>query len=118
MIKDQTYHILIQNAIDYGFVDRIYLSKDCNKIRYDSLKSQLCNLTQNENCCAKFFSISLEYNEDNGIVIKAFHAITLNSTMDKDKKSTKSKNSAWKNDRLKKKELFSPLCHHQLDDTY
>ena len=80
MITDQAYPILMQNAIDYGFVDRIYLSKDCNEIPYDNLKSQLCNLTQNQNCYAKFFSISLEYNEDNEIVIKAFHAITLNSS--------------------------------------
>ena len=78
MIIDQADHIFIQNAIDYGFIDQIYLSKDCNEISYDSLKSQLCNLTQNQNFYAKFFSISPEYNEDNGIVIKAFHAITLN----------------------------------------
>ena len=45
MITDQADHILIQNAIDYGFVDQIYLSKDCNEIPYDTLKSQLCNLT-------------------------------------------------------------------------
>ena len=47
---------------------------------HDTSKSQLCNLTQNQNCYAKFFSINPEYNEDNGIVIKAFHAITLNSS--------------------------------------
>ena len=44
MIKDETDPILIQNVIDYGFVDQIYLSKDFNEIPYDSLKSQLCNL--------------------------------------------------------------------------
>ena len=54
MIKNQADPILIQNAIDYGFVDRIYLSKDCNEIPYDTLKSQLCNLTQNQNCHAIF----------------------------------------------------------------
>ena len=75
MITDQANLILIQNAIDYGFVDRIYLSKDCNEILYDTLKSQLCNLTQNQNCYAKFFTNSPEYNEDSGIVIKAFHVI-------------------------------------------
>ena len=80
IITDQADLILIQNAIDYGFVDRIYLSKDCNEIPYDSLKSQLCNLTQNHNCYAKFFNFNPEYNKDNGIVIKAFHAITLNSS--------------------------------------
>ena len=80
MITDQADPILIQNVIDYGFVDQIYLSKDCNEIPYDTLKSQLCNLTQNQNCYAKFFSISPKYNEDSGIVIKAFHAITLNSS--------------------------------------
>ena len=80
MITDQADPIFIQNSIDYGIVDRIYLSKDCNEIPYDTLKSQLCNLTQNHNCYAKFFSISPpEYNEDNGVVIKAFHVITLNS---------------------------------------
>ena len=55
MIADQAYPILIQNAIDYGFVGRIYLSKDCNEIPYDTLKSKLCNLTQNQNCYAKVF---------------------------------------------------------------
>ena len=80
MIIDQADPILIQNAINYGFVDRIYLSKDCNEISYDTLKSQLCNLRPNHNCYAKFFSISPEYNEDNRIVIKAFHVITLNSS--------------------------------------
>ena len=80
MITNQAYPILIQNAIDYGFVDLIYLSKDCNEISYDTLKSQLCNLTQNHNCHAKFFSISPKYNEDGGIFIKVFHVITLNSS--------------------------------------
>ena len=80
MITNQADHILVQNAIDYGFVDRIYLSKVCNEIPYDTLKSQLCNLTQNYNCYAKFFSTKPEYNEDNGIVIKAFHVITLSSS--------------------------------------
>ena len=79
MTTDQSNPIVIQNAIDYGFVDRIDLSKDYNEIPYDTLKFQLCNLTQNHNCYAKFFSISPEYNEYSGIVIKAFHVITLNS---------------------------------------
>ena len=39
MITDQADSILIQNAIDYGFINRIYLSKDCNEIPYDTLKS-------------------------------------------------------------------------------
>ena len=80
MITNQTDPILIQNSIDYSFVDRIYLSKDYNEIPYDTLKSQLCNLTQNQNCYVKFFSISPKYNEDNRIVIKVFHEITLNSS--------------------------------------
>ena len=80
MITNQANPILIQNSIDYSFVDRIYLSKDYNEIPYDTLKSQLCNLTQNQNCYVKFFSISPKYNENNGIVIKVFHVITLNSS--------------------------------------
>ena len=80
MITNQADPILIQNSIDYGFVYRIYLSKDCNQIPYDTLKSQLCNLTQIRTVKLSFFSISPEYNEDNGIVIKVFHVITLNSS--------------------------------------
>ena len=80
MITYQEDPILIKNAIDYGFVDRIYPGKDCNEIPYDTLKSQLCNLTQSQNCYAKVFSISPEYNEDNRVVIKTFHVITLNSS--------------------------------------
>ena len=138
MITDQEDPILIKNAIDYGFVDRIYPGKDCNEIPYDTLKSQLCNLTQSQNCYAKVFSISPEYNEDNRVVIKTFHVITLNSSEEtrvqindnkpkkigqlnrqwiKTKKSTRSESNAWKNGRLKKKERFRPLCHQQLDET-
>ena len=37
--------------------------------------------------------------------------------MDKDKESIGNKGSAWKNDKFEKKELLSPLCNKQLDDS-
>ena len=87
-----------------------------------------------------FFSINPEYNEDNEILIKAFHVITLNYSEEtkvhindnKPRKISqlnrqwiKTKRAlgvkamlVWKNDRLKKEKLFNSLCYQQLDDTY
>ena len=64
--------------MDFGFVDQICLSFDCREIINDTLRAQLCKLIGSQNCYAKFFSISLEYNEDKGEYIKAFHLITSN----------------------------------------
>ena len=44
------------------------------------IRTQLRNLTKNHNYYAKFFSISLEYNEDDRVFIKAFHVIILNTS--------------------------------------
>ena len=79
IIIRQTNISLIQNVVDYSFVDRIFLSPDCREITNDTLIAHICNLTKNNNCYAKFFSISPEYNEDNGEYIKVFHLITLNT---------------------------------------
>ena len=65
--------------MDFGFVDRIYLSPDCMEIINEILKTQLYKLTKTQKCYAKFFSISPEDNEDNEEYIRAFHIITLNS---------------------------------------
>ena len=66
IITGKTNLSLIQNTMDYGFVDQIFLSPDCREITNDTLRAQVCNLTKNNNCYAKFFSINPKYNEDNG----------------------------------------------------
>ena len=45
IIKDQTDPLFIQNAIDFGFVDQIFLSSYCREIINDTLRAQLCKLT-------------------------------------------------------------------------
>ena len=72
--------IFIQNAMDFGFVDRIYLSFDCIEIFNDTLITQLYQLTRTQNYHARFFSINPEYNEDTGEYLKAYHLITMNNS--------------------------------------
>ena len=74
IIKHQTDPLFIQNTMDFGFVDQIFLSSDCREIINDTL----CKQTGSHNCYAKFFSISPKYIEDKGEYIKAFHLITIN----------------------------------------
>ena len=56
--------IFIQNAMDFGFVDRIYLSSDCMEILNNTLRTQLYQLTRTQNYYVRFFSIILGYNCD------------------------------------------------------
>ena len=65
--------------MDFDFVDRNYLSPNCDEILNDTLRIQLCNMTGHQSFYIKFFTISPEYNEDNRICIKAYHLITINS---------------------------------------
>ena len=66
--------------MDFGFVDQIYLSPNCDEILNDTLRIQLCNMIGHQSFYIKFFTISPEYNEDSGICIKAYHLITINSS--------------------------------------
>ena len=88
-------------------------------------------MTGHQSFYIKFFTISPEYNDDSGICIKAYHFITINSseesrfqvndskrkkgilwqTINKGNESIGNKDSAWKNDISKAKELLSPLCN-------
>ena len=66
--------------MDFGFVDRIYLSPNCEEILNDTLKIRLCNMTGHQSFYIKLFTISPEYNEDNEICIKSYHLIIINSS--------------------------------------
>ena len=66
--------------MDFSFVDWIYLSLNCDEILNNTLIIQLCNMTEHQSCYIKFFTISLEYNEDSGISIKFYHLFIINST--------------------------------------
>ena len=72
--------LFVQDAMDFGFVDRIYLSPNCEEILNDTLRTQLCKMTSHQSVFIKFFTISAEYNEDIGMCIKAYHLITINSS--------------------------------------
>ena len=72
--------IFIQNAMDFSFVDRIYLSYDCMEILNNILRTQLYKLTRSQNYYARSFCISLEYNEDTREYLKAYHLITMNNS--------------------------------------
>ena len=50
--------LFIQDAMDFGFVDRIYLSPNCVEILNDTLIIQLCNMTGHPSFYIKFFTIS------------------------------------------------------------
>ena len=80
IITKKTDPSFIQDAMDFGFVDRIYLSPNCEEILNDTLRTQLCKMTGYQSFYIKFFTISPEYNEDIGVCHKAYHLITINSS--------------------------------------
>ena len=80
IIVEKNDPIFVQNAMDFGFVDRIYLSSDCMKILNDTLITQLYQLTGTQTYYVRFFSINPEYNEDIGEYLKANHLITMNNS--------------------------------------
>ena len=65
---------------NFGFVDRTYLSSDCMEILNDTLRTQSYQLTRTQNYYARSFTITLEYNEDTGEYLKAYHLITMNNS--------------------------------------
>ena len=66
--------------MDFGYVDRIFMSYDCMEILNDTLRTQLYKLTRTQNFYVRFFSISPEYNEDAREYIKAYHLVTMNNS--------------------------------------
>ena len=72
--------LFIQDAMDFGFVDLIYLSPNCEEILNDTLRTQLCKMIGHQSVYIKFFTISSEYNVDIGMCLKAYHLITINSS--------------------------------------
>ena len=80
IITKKTDPSFIQDAMDFDFVDRIYLSPNCEEILNDTLITQVCKMTGHQSVYIKFFTISLECNEDIGMCIKAYHLITINSS--------------------------------------
>ena len=72
--------LFIQDVMDFGFVDRIYLNPNCEEILNDTLRTQLCKMTGHQSVYIKFFTISPRYNEDIGTCLKAYHLITINSS--------------------------------------
>ena len=80
IITKKTDPLFVQDAMEFGLVDRIYLSPNCEEIINNTLRTQLCKMTGHQSVYIKFFTISSEYNEDNGICIKAYHLITINSS--------------------------------------
>ena len=80
IITKKTDPSFIQDAMDFGFVDRIYLSPNCEEILNDTLRTQLCKMTSHQSFYIKFFTISPEYNEDIGVCHKAYNLITINNS--------------------------------------
>ena len=80
IITKKTYPLFIQDAMDFGFVDRIYLSLNCEEILNDTLRTQLCKMIGHQSVYIEFFTISPEYNEDIRMCLKAYHLITINSS--------------------------------------
>ena len=80
IVTKNTDPLFVQDAMDFGFVDQIYLSPNCDERLNDTLIIQLYNMTGHQSFYIKFFTISPEYNEDNEICIKAYHLITINSS--------------------------------------
>ena len=72
--------LFIQDVMDCGFVDRIYLSPNYDEIVNTTLIIQLCNMTRHQSFYIKLFTFNPKYNEDSGICIKAYHLITINSS--------------------------------------
>ena len=72
--------VFVQNAMNFDFVDQIYLSSDCMEILNDSLITQLYQFIRTQNYYARFFSISSEYNENTREYLKTYHLITMNNS--------------------------------------
>ena len=49
IITEKIDPIFIQNAMDFDFVDRIFMSSDCMEILNDTLRTQLYKLTRTQN---------------------------------------------------------------------
>ena len=49
IITKNTDPLFVQDAMDFGFVDWIYLSPNCDEILNDTLGIQLCNMTSTRN---------------------------------------------------------------------
>ena len=79
IITEKIDHIVVQNAMDFGFVDRIFMSSDCMEFLNDTFRTQLYKLTRTQKFYVRFFSISPEYNEDTEEYIKTYHLITMNN---------------------------------------
>ena len=45
IITKKTDLLFVQDVMVFGFVDRIYLSPNCDEIPNDTLRIQLCNMT-------------------------------------------------------------------------
>ena len=45
IITKKTNPLFIQDVMDFGFVDRIYLSPNCEEILNYTLRTQLCKMT-------------------------------------------------------------------------
>ena len=58
IITNKTDPLFIQDAMDFDFVDRIYLSPNCNEILNDTLRIQLCNMIGHQSFYIIFFTIS------------------------------------------------------------
>ena len=54
IITEKIDPIFIQNAMDFGIIDRIYLSYDCMEILNDTLITQLYQRTRTQNYYARF----------------------------------------------------------------
>ena len=50
--------LFIQDVMDFDFVDRIYLSPNCEEIPNDTLRTQLCKMTGHQSVYIKFFTFS------------------------------------------------------------
>ena len=58
IITKKTDPLFVQDAMDFGFVDRIYLSLNYEEILNDTLRIQLCKMIGHQSVYIKFFTIS------------------------------------------------------------
>ena len=65
--------LFVQDDMNFGFVDRIYLSSNCDEILNDTFRIRLCNMIGHQSFYIKFFTINPKYNEDSRICIKAYY---------------------------------------------
>ena len=80
IITKKTDPSFIQDAMDFDFVDRIYLNPNCEELLNDTFRTQLCKMTGHQSFYIKLFTISPKYNEDIGVCHKSYHLITTNSS--------------------------------------